>query len=91
MPPRLAQAFDNSSPGRPTSRTQLFRASCVTAAQQRLSDLTAASRSSNCERGEVAGTQVSLVAGRDYFRRLLEQAIVTAPVTEADVTCGYDW
>lgn len=34
---------------------------------------------------------MSLVAGRDYFRRLLEQAIVTAPVTEADVTCGYDW
>lgn len=25
------------------------------------------------------------------FRRLLEQAVVTAPVTEADVTGGYDW
>ena len=25
------------------------------------------------------------------FRRLLEQAIVTKPVTEADVTDGYDW
>ena len=25
------------------------------------------------------------------FRRLLEQAVVTAPVTEADVTHGYDW
>jgi len=25
------------------------------------------------------------------FRRLLEQAIVTAPVTESDVTHGYDW
>jgi len=25
------------------------------------------------------------------FRRLLEQAVVTAPVTEADVTYGYDW
>jgi len=25
------------------------------------------------------------------FRRLLEQAVVTAPVTEADVTRGYDW
>jgi transposase-like protein len=25
------------------------------------------------------------------FRRLLEQAAVTAPVTEADVTHGYDW
>ena len=25
------------------------------------------------------------------FRRLLEQAVVTVPVTEADVTHGYDW
>lgn len=25
------------------------------------------------------------------FRRLLEQAVVTGPVTEADVTSGYDW
>jgi len=25
------------------------------------------------------------------FRRLLEQAVVTGPVTEADVTNGYDW
>lgn len=25
------------------------------------------------------------------FRRLLEQAVITAPVTEADVTNGYDW
>jgi len=25
------------------------------------------------------------------FRRLLEQAVVTSPVTEADVTSGYDW
>jgi len=25
------------------------------------------------------------------FRRLLEQAVVTNPVTEADITCGYDW
>jgi hypothetical protein len=25
------------------------------------------------------------------FRRLLEQAVVTGPVTEADVTHGYDW
>jgi transposase-like protein len=25
------------------------------------------------------------------FRRLLEQAVVTKPVTEADVTDGYDW
>jgi transposase-like protein len=25
------------------------------------------------------------------FRHLLEQAVVTAPVTEADVTHGYDW
>jgi transposase-like protein len=25
------------------------------------------------------------------FRRLLEQAVVTAPITEADVTHGYDW
>ncbi len=25
------------------------------------------------------------------FRRLLEQAVVAAPVTEADVTHGYDW
>ena len=25
------------------------------------------------------------------FRRLLEQAVVTEPVTEADVTHGYDW
>jgi len=25
------------------------------------------------------------------FRRLLEQAVVTGPVTEADVTGGYDW
>ena len=25
------------------------------------------------------------------FRRLLEQAIVTGPITEADVTGGYDW
>ena len=25
------------------------------------------------------------------FRRLLEQAVVTAPVTESDVTHGYDW
>ena len=25
------------------------------------------------------------------FRRLLEQAVVTGPVTESDVTCGYDW
>ena len=25
------------------------------------------------------------------FRRLLEQAVVTEPVTESDVTCGYDW
>ena len=25
------------------------------------------------------------------FRRLLEQAMVTAPVTEAEVTSGYDW
>ena len=25
------------------------------------------------------------------FRRLLEQAVVTQPVTEADVTDGYDW
>lgn len=25
------------------------------------------------------------------FRRLLEQAVATAPVTEADVTGGYDW
>ena len=25
------------------------------------------------------------------FRRLLEQAVVTGPVTESDVTGGYDW
>ena len=25
------------------------------------------------------------------FQRLLEQAVVTSPVTESDVTCGYDW
>ena len=25
------------------------------------------------------------------FRRLLEQAVVTAPLTEAAVTHGYDW
>ena len=25
------------------------------------------------------------------FRRLLEQAVVTAPITEAAVTHGYDW
>jgi len=25
------------------------------------------------------------------FRRLLEQAVVTTPVTEDDVTGGYDW
>jgi hypothetical protein len=25
------------------------------------------------------------------FRRLLEQAVVTGPVTDADVTGGYDW
>jgi hypothetical protein len=25
------------------------------------------------------------------FRRLLEQAVVTSPITEADVTHGYDW
>jgi transposase-like protein len=25
------------------------------------------------------------------FRRLLEQAVVTGPITESDVTCGYDW
>jgi hypothetical protein len=25
------------------------------------------------------------------FRRLIEQAAVTGPVTEADVTHGYDW
>ena len=25
------------------------------------------------------------------FRRLIEQAMVTEPVTEADVTFGYDW
>lgn len=25
------------------------------------------------------------------FRRLLEQAVVTEPITEDDVTCGYDW
>jgi hypothetical protein len=25
------------------------------------------------------------------FRRLLEQAVVTGPVTEDDVTDGYDW
>ena len=25
------------------------------------------------------------------FRRLLEQAVVTQPVTEAEVTDGYDW
>lgn len=25
------------------------------------------------------------------FRRLLELAVVTGPVTESDVTCGYDW
>ncbi len=25
------------------------------------------------------------------FRQLLEEAIVTAPVTESDVTHGYDW
>ncbi|OGV64633.1 MAG: hypothetical protein A3K19_29855 [Lentisphaerae bacterium RIFOXYB12_FULL_65_16] len=25
------------------------------------------------------------------FRRLLEQAVVTGPITEADVTFGYDW
>jgi len=25
------------------------------------------------------------------FRRLLEQAVVISPVTEADVTCDYDW
>ncbi len=25
------------------------------------------------------------------FRRLLEQATVTGPITEADVTNGYDW
>ena len=25
------------------------------------------------------------------FRRLLEQAVVTSPVTEADITNGYDW
>jgi transposase-like protein len=25
------------------------------------------------------------------FRRLMEQAVVTEPVTEAAVTCGYDW
>ena len=25
------------------------------------------------------------------FRRLLEQAVVTGPIAEADVTHGYDW
>ncbi|MFZ5687205.1 MAG: IS1595 family transposase, partial [Bacillota bacterium] len=25
------------------------------------------------------------------FRRLLEQAVITSPITEADITCGYDW
>jgi transposase-like protein len=25
------------------------------------------------------------------FRRLLEQAVTTGPVTEVDITCGYDW
>jgi hypothetical protein len=25
------------------------------------------------------------------FRRLIEQAVITGPVTEADVTFGYDW
>ena len=25
------------------------------------------------------------------FRRLIEQAVVTRPVTEADVTHGYEW
>ncbi|MCX7030894.1 MAG: hypothetical protein NTU62_12365, partial [Spirochaetes bacterium] len=25
------------------------------------------------------------------FRRLLEQAVITAPITEADVTHGYNW
>ncbi len=25
------------------------------------------------------------------FHRLMEQVVVTAPVTEADVTGGYDW
>ena len=25
------------------------------------------------------------------FRRLLEQAVVTGPITENDVTYGYDW
>ena len=25
------------------------------------------------------------------FRRLLERAVGTNPVTESDVTCGYDW
>jgi len=25
------------------------------------------------------------------FRRLMEQAVITGPVTEADVTFGYDW
>ena len=25
------------------------------------------------------------------FKRLFEQAVVPAPVTEKDVTCGYDW
>ena len=25
------------------------------------------------------------------FRRLLEQAVITGPITEADVTHGYDW
>jgi hypothetical protein len=28
---------------------------------------------------------------RSGFRRLIEQAMVTGPVTEADVTFGYDW
>ena len=25
------------------------------------------------------------------FRRLLEQAVITGPVTAADIKCGYDW
>jgi len=25
------------------------------------------------------------------FRRLIEQAVVTGPITEAEVTFGYDW
>ena len=30
-------------------------------------------------------------SSRLVFRRLLEQAVVTAPLSESDVTHGYDW